>query len=415
MQFASLSLLLILSQATVSDVAWSDPVLICKDAVYCHAYGVYGDPVSKDLHIAVVLQTVEGEQIGDIIVHPNNEFSNLHRWDINKEFAAPVHISGGDDGKYIYSAYTSYKYTSGNNKTNAEAGDGPHMYEQPYFVESYDNGQTWSSPIECAMGRGANDGNSKIVTTSLYIKETKKIFVFYLSEVDNAITFNSRLPNQKSFTSEKKIVSYPVGDWIYWMRSAYTFSNNKTTLHLAFALQKQKMIYYTNSADTITWKQPVPIDSFDGTKPLFDLFSTETSTLHLVYSHDLGSYAIKSSSNNGGSWSARKNAFHGDYIYKGTSRDDKLFEFSNYHKSLHLYVIDEKTLKVAEKSGPFPQDQKDNTPLISAFKERDGKYNVIAVSVRYLMPPSENGLDHYRTYFSRALIESSEYVEANDK
>lgn len=155
--------------------AWTDPILVNKtyNSLVSKVMNVYTDPISKDTHILWLTNT---NKITYSKIHDRNLV-------ITKEFklySTGGSIAGADDGKHIYLAVSQNRedgFSSCQPKSSSlrEVTGGCH---DVYYLESEDNGNTWTNPTRIQRGN-MNDVAYRGVPTILFIENTMRLFIFY--------------------------------------------------------------------------------------------------------------------------------------------------------------------------------------------------------------------------------------------
>ena len=123
-----------------------------------------------------------------------------------------AHLTGSADGKVIVATFCASRTDS-------------NYIKDIFFVESEDSGKSWSAPIRVARD-DMEDSQDRFAPKILYVKETKRVFIFYAKT--SGVYFVSRAAGSTIFSKEALIDStYAM---LTDLSATYTFSNSAVVM-----------------------------------------------------------------------------------------------------------------------------------------------------------------------------------------
>ncbi len=241
---------LVLLSANLAGCNWLRPIQV--------------DTTSLDSYPTVYLDPVSGKKF---VFYPHNSTSDgvAHSYLCYKIFDRQDHalksqcadqtlfirdvsVSGPEDGKTLFVAFSANRTIKG---VQCNVNDTTGCIDV-YFMESADAGETWSSP-KPVQRRDRNDARSRVNPRLLYIRESKRLYIFYVRpmEDDNAIYQVTRSSGSIVFSSESMAYSnkYPIER----LQVAYTTVWSKTYIHLVFMFPYLLTWVYSDNGG-VSWK-----------------------------------------------------------------------------------------------------------------------------------------------------------------
>jgi len=160
------------------------------------------------------------------------------------EFYNQISVQATEDGKHILLAYGGYRTASSKGCTTRNEAS----CIETYFTESFDGGNTWSTPAKVNRINQHDLVHRSMPSMSLE-KDTGRVYITYLYDMNSAMIV--REPGKITFDMEKTLTVYT---YSMTMNMGYTISkkDNKRYLHLVWYendLEKSRTIYYARSGD----------------------------------------------------------------------------------------------------------------------------------------------------------------------
>jgi len=161
-----------------------------------------------------------------------------------------------------------------------------------YFAVSQDDGETWGKVIQVPR-KNLTDWAGRERPSVLYIKETGRVLIFYRHyqsfEKKYYIGFVTK-PSGSTIFSNEVLIEETKNVEIF-NTPVYTYSNNKATIHLIYAVEVEDYkteFRYTSSINGINWEKPQLLyTSFSVYFKFYVIFSEHTidyKAIHAVFS-----------------------------------------------------------------------------------------------------------------------------------
>jgi len=290
----------------------------------------------------------------------------LYSRDLPNEQAEGWHLIAQDDGKVIFNekfalldAYWADKtamrsLNNGKNIFIAYQG-----YKEYYasFIESSDDGKTWSKPIKAA--------DEAYFYDMIYIAETNRAFVFF-SNVNEILCVSSKPADSTIFGN-----AHSIDDVENFAKASYNMENGKAVIHVSYIDEQFGFSYVKSSNNGVTWTEPKNIimrksintihqavPRPDGTYFIY-LTNDEKHNSQIVETHNSGRSFGKPVSITEKSNNSENNT--NSFAYCNAKNNDFLTSFYISDNHPKYAIWDTKELKPNEKSSPF-----DKTKIYSA-------------------------------------------------
>ena len=270
---------ILLASLVLSD--WSSPTTIFKldESASISMSNVYRDAGSELNHVLVT----ESNQATYWYFAVKDSGSVVYKTTFKQNYLHPRSsiVKGAGDGKYLFIALGTELVNS----------------YQDYaimFTESHDGGKTWSTLVSLSL-----PDPYRVLKDAIYVKETGRIFIFYINRSTLEASMITRAPGSITFSQEMKICP-GFSDRMEALKATYQTVNGKQLLHV-FGKNKAGDIFYTQSDNNgISWL-PVTvlvkdakeietnaISAYAISDSIFLTYSTKTESGKLLMSKDYG-------------------------------------------------------------------------------------------------------------------------------
>ena len=169
-------------------------------------------------------------------------------------YGSQYYLTGKGDDKVLYIVYSAPRKGSGY-ECSSSSTDG--CYET-YFVESADDGLTWSSPVKVPR-KDMDDQYHRTLPKALYIPHTDRIVIFYVMSASailpsTSVRFTARSTGSTVWSTEKTITSN--GIYAFTELNAYYSKDGPNTYLHVFALQATFGFHYLRSTTNgVSWER----------------------------------------------------------------------------------------------------------------------------------------------------------------
>lgn len=296
-----LTFIAMMALAQLAACAWTKPKTIVNVGSGFSAEDIYTDPTTGITHF-LYFHVLKDPVVTYVQLFPNQSiaFSKNFSMD-NARYYADARILGQDDGKNIMVMLNAKKRN-------------PAYVADVFYADSKDGGKTWSAFTAVPRTR-MDDSVNRYSTAVIFIKETKRHFIFYQVSNDK-IAYVSRAAGSTTFSREKIIYTdagYKQLDGS--LDATYSMQGNNPILHVFWINidNKKNYIYYMNSpTNGASWSTAIQLNNEPTSSGMAmslagkPAVSNRTIMTYHKDGHD-SPLRVQQSSNNGASWTQPAN------------------------------------------------------------------------------------------------------------
>ncbi len=254
----AISLLMLVLCTTSAQAQWSKPIPVASPP-YDDQPDIYFAKTTNTAYVFYSHTTQTETNVISEICYKSYSFnssilSNEKCMRLRHRVFEPPKVVGTDDGQHLYAVFSANRTLRGK-ECDSSNWDG---CLDTYFMESANAGATWSEPIAIHSG-DLRDVVRRSKTNIVYVKETKRIMIFY-----ERATYSNRIPvfvtrpdGSTIFSSERTIADrlYYVG---YRMKSGYILNGNSVIIYLFGVDSRDYSIWGEYTTDNGVRWNPTP-------------------------------------------------------------------------------------------------------------------------------------------------------------